>query len=162
VGSGMRVLFLLATAFVVVYSGLHADYVRTPFGWINPDCIHRIPDGSALETDIRNRTSVTYPDGVTKVFPTCKYPYVIGQKTHPDAATPLVGHGWQAYTTYHYPKGIGQFLGSFNVPSNPPQEPGIIYIFTGLQNINWIPEPNNPPPAGAFDIIQPVLEYTDG
>lgn len=33
-----------------------------------------------------------------------------------------------------------------------------MYIFTGLQNIDWIPK-RDPEPTAAFDIIQPVLQY---
>jgi len=34
----------------------------------------------------------------------------------------------------------------------------VLYIFPGLQNIDWIPVVD-PDPTGAFDIIQPVLQY---
>lgn len=42
--------------------------------------------------------------------------------------------------------------------SSPASTPDILYIFTGLQNIDWIPKVD-PEPSAAFDIIQPVLQY---
>jgi len=148
--------------------GSFQDYVRTPYGWMHPDCIHHVPSGSHLEEMEDKRVHVRYPDGVQTELPTCKYPYRIGDKGEvpsPFARStpgPNVEHGWQAYTTFQYPKGMKTFIGTFSIPNKPAQEPGILYIFTGLQNINWIPEPNNPPPSQPFDIIQPVLEYTEG
>ena len=40
----------------------------------------------------------------------------------------------------------------------PKSEPQILYLFPGLQNIDWIPKVD-PMPSQAFDIIQPVLQY---
>jgi hypothetical protein len=47
--------------------------------------------------------------------------------------------GWLAYTTFHYPQGIDSFLGYFSVPNNPQNVPEVLYLFTGLQNVDWIP-----------------------
>jgi hypothetical protein len=33
----------------------------------------------------------------------------------------------------------------------------VLYLFTGLQNVDWIPIVD--PTPEAFDIIQPVLQY---
>jgi len=164
------VLFLLLP--IAVWASFQ-DYRRTPYGWIHPDCVHRIPSGTHLEELSNGRLEVHYPDGIKTELPTCKYPYIIGDKGEmpsplsssrrsDSVPSPNVGHGWQAYTTFQYPKGMNTFLGTFTIPNKPAQEPGILYIFTGLQNINWIPEPNTPPPTQPFDIIQPVLEYTAG
>ncbi len=47
----------------------------------------------------------------------------------------------------------------FNTPDNlPVNTPDVLYLFPGLQNIDWIPKVD-PLPTGAFDIIQPVLQY---
>tara|TARA_R110002050_G_scaffold173053_1_gene305186 strand:- start:21 stop:248 length:228 start_codon:yes stop_codon:yes gene_type:complete len=46
---------------------------------------------------------------------------------------------------------------------NKLPEVGIVYIFPGLQNDDWIPiqgDTNDAPPG--FDIIQPVLQYGGG
>lgn len=65
--------------------------------------------------------------------------------------------GWEAYTAWNISKGIDTFLGNFSVPDAPSQSPDMLYIFTGLQNIDWIPE-RDPNPDG-FDILQPVLQF---
>jgi len=61
---------------------------------------------------------------------------------------------------------FNSFLGYFNVPPAPIAWPasdgGIIYLFTGLQNYNWIPAPPYPQAPPGFDIIQPVLQYGGG
>jgi len=109
-----------------------------------------------LVTDDNGLTTVYYANGTKfAVVPPSK---TCGLPEH--SSNERVKHGWQAYSTYYYPKGIGQFLGNFSVPdtaTDPSNE--LLYIFTGLQNIDWIPEPNSPGPRQAFDIIQPVLQF---
>jgi hypothetical protein len=66
--------------------------------------------------------------------------------------------------------GIGSFVGNFSVPQNPISDPSVclflliilihfkvLYLFTGLQNVDWIPIVD--PTPEVFDIIQPVLQY---
>lgn len=66
--------------------------------------------------------------------------------------------GWLAYTAYKTTGAtFDAFLGNFSVPTNPASYPQVLYIFTGLQNVDWIPIVD-PRPA-TFDIIQPVLQY---
>jgi len=43
------------------------------------------------------------------------------------------------------------------VPDTPSSTPDVLYVFTGLQNVDWIPKVDPIPPK--FDIIQPVLQY---
>ena len=43
------------------------------------------------------------------------------------------------------------------VPDVPAERPQVLYLFPGLQNINWIPKVD--PEPDFFDIIQPVLQY---
>jgi len=58
-----------------------------------------------------------------------------------------------------FPPDYDGWLGSFTVPEDSPQNPpAVLYIFTGLQNIDWIPLVD-PVPSQVFDIIQPVLQY---
>lgn len=42
-----------------------------------------------------------------------------------------------------------------------PSTPEVLYLFTGLQNLNWIPlvDPSSTNMGQNFDIIQPVLQY---
>ena len=43
----------------------------------------------------------------------------------------------------------------------PAALPQVLYLFPGLQDVDWVPVVDPEPPAGQFDIIQPVLEYPD-
>lgn len=65
--------------------------------------------------------------------------------------------GWQTYAQFQNPSGINSFLGSFSVPDIPVNTPSMDFIFTGLQNIPWIPKVQ--PEPHFFDIIQPVLQF---
>jgi len=70
--------------------------------------------------------------------------------------------GWQAWTAYNNQNNetFTAFTGYFNVPASPPNwDDGILYMFTGLQNDNWVPIPNEWQTPPGFDIIQPVLQY---
>jgi len=52
------------------------------------------------------------------------------------------------------------FLGCFSVPDAPAtSNDQTLFMFTGLQNENWIPGPNSPPAPDDFEIIQPVLQW---
>ena len=37
----------------------------------------------------------------------------------------------------------------------------MLYLFPGLQDVDWVPIVDPIPADGTFDIIQPVLEYPD-
>lgn len=43
------------------------------------------------------------------------------------------------------------------MPDEPADDPTALFIFTGLQDDDWIPLLSQPP--ANFDIIQPVLQY---
>jgi len=103
------------------------------------------------------------------VIPPCDnhngtYPTVVG---HPrsmripgdaEVNLPADYDGWLQYTAYHDTEGFDSFIGKFTVPDNPKRHPHILYLFTGLQNIDWIPKVDAEP-SEAFDIIQPVIQY---
>lgn len=54
--------------------------------------------------------------------------------------------------------GFDAFTGLFSTPSLPSSQPDVLYLFPGLQNIDWIPIVD-PLPTGDFDIIQPVIQF---
>eukprot|EP01090_Pellita_catalonica_P005862 TRINITY_DN16084_c0_g1_i2.p1 TRINITY_DN16084_c0_g1~~TRINITY_DN16084_c0_g1_i2.p1 ORF type:complete len:172 (+),score=10.14 TRINITY_DN16084_c0_g1_i2:62-517(+) len=128
-------------------------YHITPFGPFLENCVHNIPNGAHV-THVDNMTIVFDPlTGQINKIPPCA------------SAEPLLGKedvgsydGWLAYTSFHYPAGISKFLGYFSVPSAPEYDPQVLYLFTGLQNVNWIPIVD--PPPSVFGIIQPCLLYT--
>eukprot|EP00486_Rosalina_sp_Unknown_P001255 CAMPEP_0201566522 /NCGR_PEP_ID=MMETSP0190_2-20130828/6350_1 /ASSEMBLY_ACC=CAM_ASM_000263 /TAXON_ID=37353 /ORGANISM="Rosalina sp." /LENGTH=229 /DNA_ID=CAMNT_0047985359 /DNA_START=271 /DNA_END=960 /DNA_ORIENTATION=+ len=67
------------------------------------------------------------------------------------------GSGWQVYTKMDAGDSVNAFLGDWKVPASPTRNGQILYTFTGLQNIDWVPPEKNP--GQPFDIIQPVLQY---
>ena len=67
--------------------------------------------------------------------------------------------GWLAYTAYNNSVGFNSYLGDFSVPDIPERVGQLVYIFTGLQNKDWVPKHDPESESAGFDIIQPVLQY---
>ena len=42
-----------------------------------------------------------------------------------------------ADTAFNRSEGFSSFLGKFSVPHAPPRTPHILYVFTGLQKLDW-------------------------
>jgi len=139
-----------------------ASAARTPFGPIPDHCVHRIPAGSHI-SEVNNRTVVSHPTfDKTWVVPRCsREGGSVGIAPLKRAAArgfPSDYNGWLAYTSYKTKRTtFDTFLGNFTVPNNPSSAPQVLYIFTGLQNVDWVPIVDPEPPV--FDIIQPVLQY---
>jgi len=120
-------------------------------GPVRQNCVHEVPSGSVVKVLESGQILVINPEtGSMGTFPACNLS---------NAIIPAPGEydGWLAYTAYNYPAGISSFLGYFSVPDAPQSDPQVLYLFTGLQNVNWIPIID--PPPNVFDIIQPVLQY---
>jgi len=152
------VLLELIVLLGIVKCVLCVELTNTPWGMAPQHCVHRIPAHSHVTFDSVGNFVIHPPDESIYKIKKCDEPL------HHYFGAPQVYHGWQAWTAYNTSSsdGIGSFIGTFSVPNSPVQQPGILYIFTGLQNYNWIPEPEGPPAPPGFDIIQPVLEYTSG
>jgi len=153
-----RILFFT----FALYLGLAiATYYPTPVGWVEDRCIHRIlQDGDDIvETNTGHVTITNRFDGNRRV--TLKPANCRAYPTRPNNVTksqrPQDYDGWLAYTTFNYPAGLDSFIGYFSVPNAPSQPPEVLYLFTGLQNVDWIPIVD--PAPQVFDIIQPVLQY---
>jgi len=152
---------------VAVAVNIRDTHKATPFGYVHRDCYHTVPSGSHLVRDIKHGGMfVQNEEGAkTGYLPRCTVPnaFVSKKVAHGNATggnhfgTRLGSYdGWLAYTTYENKPGIDTFLGTFNVPDAPAYEPEELYIFTGLQDDDWVPLLSQPPPN--FDIIQPVLQ----
>jgi len=88
-------------------------------------------------------------------IPRCKR-YNLTEDKHSNLKL-IDGDGWQQYVKDEI-NNITAFLGKWIVPAKPSNfAAGVLFTFTGLQNIDWVPP--NPDPTGPFDIIQPVLQY---
>jgi len=145
-----------------------SDWLLTPIGLAHPSCIHRVKNGAEVRrtpTQVGN-LQVVNEDGSLRNIPRCQYPVVYptnkknnGTSTRQNSFAP----GWQVWTTYQSSTtaGFTSFLGNFNIPDQPASSWGdqTLFMFTGLQNENWVPGPNAPPAPEDFEIIQPVLQW---
>jgi len=133
-------------------------YVLSPMGFVPLGCVTELPQNGAhithtetgrIQVDIHSPTTDEITDSYR--ISLCSEPFLSKESFPSDY------DGWLAYTSYNNVETIDTFLGSFSVPSIPSQNPDVLYVFTGLQNVDWIPIVDPIPPR--FDIIQPVLQY---
>ncbi|KAJ3425366.1 hypothetical protein M0812_27804 [Anaeramoeba flamelloides] len=156
--------FLLIILLIAVVFCADADYLPTPGGvYVHKDCVHNVPSGSKIETKDSGITFVTLPkDNKVIQIPKCEHPTRKVQKQSPLNNVGGYWYGWQLWTTFKNPSGetFDAFTGTMSVPQNPASFwGGIVYLFPGLQNYDWIPTEDGPNPPSGFDIIQPVLQY---
>lgn len=147
--------------------------VHTPQGLVRAECHHDVPSGSTVAV-LDDSYLITPPDGKSYKVDRCKgteeEPFLLvdslesatgslrGAEYSSDDIAPGY-NGWLEYTQAYDKSGYDSFTGYFSVPKDSPtQAPEVLYLFTGLQNIPWIPKVD-PKPSKPFDIIQPVLQY---
>eukprot|EP01119_Soliformovum_irregulare_P020625 TRINITY_DN670_c0_g1_i2.p1 TRINITY_DN670_c0_g1~~TRINITY_DN670_c0_g1_i2.p1 ORF type:complete len:292 (+),score=45.28 TRINITY_DN670_c0_g1_i2:3-878(+) len=147
---GLLLAIIFAALFVDAAKISSDGYALTPMGRYPRECVHTIDSHSSIE-DHPDGAIITDRNGNKRQITPCRQKRVeqVKQKRSYD--------GWLAYTTYLAPIDIDSFLGYFSVPNQPANDPEVLYLFTGLQNVDWIPIVD-PQPA-QFDIIQPVLQY---
>jgi len=162
------ILFCIIVSAVLVFgirigsqkTSLQAGFVHTPIGPLPAHCVHEVDNGAHVyegpDGILRVKNPIT---DIIKVISPCDIRQHIASYLM-RRMSPQVYDGWLAFTSWQYPNASGSidtFLGSFTVPLAPANVPEVLYLFTGLQNVNWIPIVD-PEPA-IFDIIQPVLQY---
>ena len=174
------VLLLLAVMVCTVYSKPtpnRKDYSSTPYGYVLSKCVHEVPSGSHAREMKNGSTLVTLKDGKSTILiPKCVSEY--GHPTHVArgqeevfgdgvGGTPLPPNydGWLQYTEVNttdlaVDTTFDAFTNYMSVPEVPKARPQVLYLFPGLQNIDWIPKVD--PEPKFFDIIQPVLQYPGG
>jgi len=155
------VMFILFIGFVSAVN-IRDTHKATPFGYVHRDCYHVVPSGSQLMRDAEGMRVHNEQGVQIGRLPFCTAPNAfVSARAGRNNNTANNGFGtydgWLSYTTFQHTAGIDTFIGSFSVPDAPYDEPQELYIFTGLQDDDWIPLLSPPPPN--FDIIQPVLQY---
>ena len=65
--------------------------------------------------------------------------------------------GWLQYAAFNNTAGFDSMTNKMSVPDAPSSRPQILYLFPGLQNIDWIPAITPEPMKAHFDIIQVSL-----
>lgn len=150
----------------IVFSAKAERYVRTPLGYVWSSCLHHMDRGSHIVHGEDELVRVISPSGFVKTLPKCPKPTLPRHSSNPNKAHKISrdspDDGWQVWSAYLNQNNatFTSFLGNFNVPSAPSNwDGGILYMFTGLQNYNWIPYPDGGDAPPGFDIIQPVLQY---
>jgi hypothetical protein len=140
-------------------------YKPTPGGWVLAHCDHEVPSGAHLQQQTGGGLLVTNPDGSQWRIPPCDTQngtlpvFKRNRNPNTDSPAPLLYDGWTAYVEFNIPDpGFDAFTGKMNVADKPAKAPQVLYIFPGLQNIDWIPVVDADP-TGPFDIIQPVIQY---
>lgn len=167
------VLFVLAGLSLALGASWKDLYSPTPIGYMLKTCIHRVPSGSVVghvldaageRTGAMRVSHESFAAGST-VIPRCDTsarPMLLTKEAAaaaPASSDPFPPDydGWLAYTVYNISHSFDTFNGNFTVPDQPQNDPDILYLFTGLQNVDWIPKVD--PEVPGFDIIQPVLQY---
>jgi hypothetical protein len=162
---------LALSVFVCGISALSIDdlpiedqFVSTPFGWYHKACVHEVEHESRIINEPES-FFISNPGnyGGTEVY-RCLYKHsgeairqrmMQLQEYYPSAQ--FDGSGWQDYTKMDSGDSTDGFYGNWNVPASPSSGGPILYMFTGLQNIDWVPPEREP--SKPFDIIQPVMQY---
>jgi len=153
----------VAISLLVVACAETGHYKRTPFGLGWSECTHEVPSGTHI-IEGEDYTKLIFPNGEHQILGKCDKPFIRNGQVPNKEKRDSPDDGWQVWTAFNNYNNatFTSFLGSFNVPTNPEwggEESGILYMFTGLQNDNWVPIPNEWPTPPYFDIIQPVLQY---
>lgn len=136
---------------------LNRAYSPTPGGaYVRKDCIYTIPSGSSVEV-VDGAFHVT-EQGAAQAYalPRCR-----ANATHPIMARALPADydGWLAYVAYNISGTFDTFTGYMSTPDVAKSTPQILYLFTGLQNKDWVPLHDPESQGEGFDILQPVLQY---
>jgi len=148
---------------VFVHSAAPPHYVRTPVGLVWSECIHKTSSHVHV-IESAGRAELHHDDGTVQNLPRCSMPTLpnSARKSPRKAEQNAPDDGWQVWTAFNNYNNASftSFLGNFNVPADPTSfDGGILYMFTGLQNDNWVPISGEWPTPPAFEIIQPVLQY---
>eukprot|EP01013_Petalomonas_cantuscygni_P030133 TRINITY_DN56062_c0_g1_i1.p1 TRINITY_DN56062_c0_g1~~TRINITY_DN56062_c0_g1_i1.p1 ORF type:complete len:298 (+),score=49.60 TRINITY_DN56062_c0_g1_i1:74-967(+) len=137
---------------------------HTPFGILPDECVRGVPSGTRLSAEQIDSMFPSHCGAAVRAALESTRNNTARKQRPAAAPVPYAPDydGWLAYTTAKAPVATGweEFYGEFTVPQAPSQYPDVAYLFTGLQNVDWIPIVD--PQPDVFDIIQPVLQYPTG
>ena len=173
------IILLLLSIVVTTYC---SKWIATPQGYQWSECLTKVESGSNIIDYLGEETIVISPNGKTTKYPPCKRPPhpFTSHNSSPTTSTSTstssskyletITEGWQSWASFNPTNNASftTFLGYFTTPSAPPSwskiDDAILYLFTGLQSDNWVPDyqPRPPSPPSDFDIIQPVIQYGGG
>jgi hypothetical protein len=142
-------------------------YSATPAGWVLSHCVHEVPHGARTIRDANGALIVRHaslPQG-KRLLPPCLARVdssnpILRSRSDVEAdegleqgqaakegleasaaALPPDYDGWLQYTVANTTGGgYDGFDSVMSVPDTPAARPHILYLFPGLQNIDWIPK----------------------
>jgi len=135
------------------------------------ECFHEVNSGDHVDDRGRSGVWLTGANGVPRKLPSCPKPNVPHRmmRRQSDSSRAINLQGWQTWTSFNNLNNatFTTFNGNFTVPPAPASWPSnpdtaVIYVFTGLQNDNWVPDGEEPTTPTEFEIIQPVLQFGGG
>jgi len=156
---------------VFVVAVVHAEekLVLTPFGYMPHSCVHGIgSDAHVLGQDQNGLLRVRFNNSQVYAYPPCSTTAHIqarqakvgkGDSNHAATTGGSVGYpnGWAAYSLFENGNLFTDYIGQWNVPSNPVQQDlQTLFLFTGFQN-EYFDEKRSP--EAVISIIQPVLQF---
>jgi hypothetical protein len=137
-------------------SGVPADYVIAPIGWVHPSCVHGVPSGARIDLN----DDVTLNGQLIAHYEQCKYPPVYSPGPFGSKGPTSDGGGPGSTGAIEYAEQnatisdpFDKIYGYMNVPSAPTVNGSTLYYWQGLQSGEF-----SPPPYGC-GILQPVLQW---
>ena len=123
-----------------------ASFVSTPGGWIDPSCIHQVPDGATVDGE---HGDITLNGTELEHYETCPQSGI--SIAHSGLGGPGTYGGWVEDVYQYSPAGtvFGQVTAEMVVPNAPTQWGATVYYFDGLQSSV----------TSGCGIIQPVLQW---
>ena len=139
----LALLCLLATSSALPSAAQDGiSYTKTPFGHILSHCVHEVPENSHLTANADGSTSVLTENGAAFDIPACDTKN--GTVSMRLRDLPPDYDGWLQYTAVNISKlgltgGFDAFTNLMSVPDKPKRAADQLFLFPGLQNIDWIP-----------------------
>eukprot|EP01147_Barroeca_monosierra_P005395 gene5395-8875_t len=144
---------------------LTAYYSPVPGGYCLTHCVYEVPSSTLVTlrgTPLSERAQNIWS------FHECSRPNVTLTQKNLTIQLPVIYRpllpsnydGWLAYTAFNISGSFSSFVGNISVPSTPLRTPERLYLFTGLQNKDWVPLHDPESEGLGFDVIQPVLQET--
>ncbi|WP_189083086.1 hypothetical protein [Mangrovihabitans endophyticus] len=127
------------------------DWVKTPSGLMNKECVHKLPEGATVDGD-----DIVLASGAKRQLDACKHPRLVrpgkagptspAVRAAPDQAVPT-SNGWMISTWWNAPTWLRRLYVNYAVPTAPHVNGSTTFLFSSFE------------PSGGNAIIQPVLTY---
>jgi hypothetical protein len=127
-------------------------WMKTPEGFQNTSCVHRLPAGARVE-DGGAESYFVLKSGARQALPQCAYARIVQPQSSTSMTKNLASGSSGAATNWYYdtwwnaPSWLSQLKADYEVPAPPTQSGATIYMFSSFMS------------SDLSTIIQPVLQY---